>query len=56
MMMDDVFNCGAVLLLSLLVHCNTGNFVTLDMIMQQMKAESTLSPCTQCIKNGGYGS
>ena len=38
----------------LLVHCSagigrTGTFITLDMMMQQMKAESTLS-VHQCVK------
>ena len=39
----------------LLVHCSagvgrTGTFITLDMMMQQMRAEDTLSVC-QCVRN-----
>ena len=39
----------------LLVHCSagvgrTGTFITLDMMMQQMKAEGTLSVC-QCVSH-----
>ena len=39
----------------LLVHCSagvgrTGTFITLDMMMQQMRAEDTLSVC-QCVGN-----
>ena len=39
----------------LLVHCSagvgrTGTFITLDMMMQQMRAEDTLSVC-QCVSN-----
>ena len=39
----------------LLVHCSagvgrTGTFITLDMMMQQMKSEGTLSVC-QCVKH-----
>ena len=39
----------------LLVHCSagvgrTGTFITLDMMMQQMMAEDTLSVC-QCVRN-----
>ena len=39
----------------MLVHCSagigrSGTFITLDMMMQQMKDKSTLSVC-QCVRN-----